>query len=82
MPGCFVVQAVCDNSVHSVSSAEMLYIDGCFFTRLADMLPEVVNKSRHYLFVVILFRYWLQNALRPFEQIQPYISATDKNGET
>jgi hypothetical protein len=34
----------------------MLYFEGCFFPRLADMLPEVVNKSLHYLFAVLLVR--------------------------
>jgi hypothetical protein len=59
----------------------MLYIEGYFFTRLADMLPEVVNKSRHNLFVVILIRALVTKCPSAI-LTDSAVSATDKNEET
>jgi len=59
----------------------MLYIEGHFFTLLAAMLPEVVNKSRHSFFIVILVRALVTKCPSAIST-DSAVSATDKNEET
>jgi hypothetical protein len=56
-------------------------MEGCFFPRLADMLPGVVNKSGRYLFVLILDRA-LVTKYPSAILTDSAVSATDKNEET
>jgi hypothetical protein len=59
----------------------MLYTEGCFFPRLADMLPELLNKSRHYLFVSIFVRALVTKCPSAI-LTDSAVSATDKTEDT